>query len=292
MEKKTGEPSRARQRCQGSGWDGLPGAQPEAHSCPAGLLVAALQRCRCLVGAGHCSQTNHCWHSEARQASKPFSRLPGHQLSVVGRKHLQIILLLLSQLHGESMALLRWLLSKHRSTCGPGHGEHLQSPCLGISWRDTKKGSRHPGVRDLSVPTVIFNGITLQLEHNLTKTLLVFVREGGRGQAANNVMFLHWLPSWALAGCWSKSFFPGCAQGWYLGVCDRRQRSFTPGTSLQHLKEMLSYTWPSAQWEWEKGPRFLITYFIILLQYCGWLSTWEWLFMQFWFCKLLRDRSL
>lgn len=184
MEKKTGERSRARQRCQGSGWDGLPGAQPEAHSCPTGLLVAALQRCRCLVGAGHCSQTDHCWHSEARQASKPFSRLPGHQLSAVGRKHLQIILLLLSQLHGESMALLRWLLSRHGSICGPGHGERLQSPCLGISWRDTKKGGRHPGVRDFSVPTVIFRGITLQLGHNLTKTLLVFVWEGGRGQSS------------------------------------------------------------------------------------------------------------
>lgn len=73
------------------------------------------------------------------------------------------------------MALLRWLLSRHGSICGPGHGERLQSPCLGISWRDTKKGGRHPGVRDFSVPTVIFRGITLQLGHNLTKTLLVFV---------------------------------------------------------------------------------------------------------------------
>lgn len=80
--------------------------------------------------------------------------------------------------------------------------------------------------------------------------------------------------------------------GWYLGVCDLRQRSSAPGTSLQPLKELLSSTWLCAWWEWEKGPRFLISYFIILLQYCGWLSSWEWFCMQFWFCKLLRDRSL
>lgn len=68
---------------------------------------------------------------------------------------------------------------------GPGHhGEHLQSPCLGISWGDTTKGCRHPDVRDFGVSAVFLSGITLQHEHDLTKTLLVFIREGGRGQAA------------------------------------------------------------------------------------------------------------
>lgn len=101
------------------------------------------------------------------------------------------------------MALLRWLLSKHGSTCGtePGYREHLQSPCLGISWGDTMKGCRHPRVRDFGMSTVILSGIMLQHEHNLTKTLLVFIREGGRGQTANNVVFLHQLPLQALAGC-------------------------------------------------------------------------------------------
>ena len=94
------------------------------------------------------------------------------------------------------MALLRWLLSKHGITCGTGldHRERLQRPCLGISWGGTTKGCRHPGVRDFGVPTVVLSGIMLQHEHNLTKTILVFIREGGRGQAANNVVFLHWLP--------------------------------------------------------------------------------------------------
>lgn len=80
------------------------------------------------------------------------------------------------------MALLRWLLFKHGSTrsTGSGHGKHLWSPCFGISWGDTTKGCRYSGVMDFGVLTVILSGIMLQREHNLTKTLLVFVREGGR----------------------------------------------------------------------------------------------------------------
>lgn len=89
-----------------------------------------------------------------------------------------------------------------------------------------------------------------------------------------------------------QSFFPSTTQRRCLRVCDLRQHGFVPGTSLRPLKEMLSSTWPATWWEWETGPRLLISYFITLLQYCGWLSSWEWLFVQFWFCKLLRDRSL
>jgi len=66
------------------------------------------------------------------------------------------------------------------------------------------KGCKHPGMRDFGVPTVILNGITLQYERNLMKTLPVFTTESGRGQAANNVVFLHRLPSRALAGCCSE----------------------------------------------------------------------------------------
>lgn len=69
------------------------------------------------------------------------------------------------------MALLRWLLSKHGSTCdtASGHGEHLQSPGLGMTRGDTVKGCRHPGVGDFAVTPVILSGIVLQYEHNLTQ---------------------------------------------------------------------------------------------------------------------------
>lgn len=77
---------------------------------------------------------------------------------------------------------------------------------------------------------------------------------------------------------------------WCLGACNPGSAAprQAPAWALRDAKLHLASTWG----EREKGPRLLISYFITLLQYCGWLSTWEWLSIQFWFCKLLRDRSL
>lgn len=108
--------------------------------------------------------------------------------------------------------------------------------------------------------------IKLQHEHDLTKRALVFTREGGGLQAGGVSSSASLEDSGILL---KQSFFPSTTQRRCLRVCDLRQHGFVPGTSLRPLKEMLSSTWPATWWEWETGPRLLISYFITLLQYCG-----------------------
>lgn len=82
---------------------GLWGAQSEKHRSPT-RLGCALQNCRCLVGAGHCCQTDQgCLASPPAFCDR--------------KKTLQIILLLLFMLCGRSMAQENFW-----------HREHLQTP--------------------------------------------------------------------------------------------------------------------------------------------------------------------
>lgn len=145
------------------------------------------------------------------------------------------------------------------------HREHLQTPCFQVSWGDTTKSCRPPGFRGFwcahRCSQWDHTAIRAQLNHSM-----VFVRDRDRRQAANKVLFplQPFLQAWQAA---EERLLP-CTAGSGMVFGSEVSKAMQCCTRHQPPTFQRDAELP-ARWEWEKGLSFLISYFIILLKYCG-----------------------